>query len=198
MNPSYVNSDPIIGGAEPIGSIPNNKRKRIILFVVGVVFVLLIAAIFIFITKGNNAGKQENVENLLNKYSNYLLYGTESSDFVAAGDVWPADYYQARIDEKDKDYINKLENYFGAFSGRFFDQYTSENFGEERNYDLVVNLINSIKLSFNYTDKYFETGEYSYVDGNGDPFDTSYSIRVSVIDESKWLYDEIMEKKNGE
>ena len=91
--------------------------------------------------------------NIVGLYSNYLLFGTDSSEDIKLETDWPSSLLANKTYNSNEDYdegyfdslIKKLESFAAAFS----KSYQEKELEDEEKYELIISLIESIKISLN-------------------------------------------------
>lgn len=108
---STVTGDLKLGGAP--------KKKKWPLVVVGIVTAVAIIVVGVWLLLSdhkNQEGTKDNVKIALNQFSNYYLYGTDSSDNIQ-GNYSKSTVYEVdtALEEGDTDFFNKSKNYYDSF-----------------------------------------------------------------------------------
>lgn len=159
MDPSYNSFGSFDSGGQPIASgavmpADDTKKKKRWLIIGAILAVVAVAGVvgFLLMSRKETA---KTVAQKLNEYSNYLLYGTDSSEEINIGTTWPSNFIAEKInnggENYDEVYFGNLINKFDTFASAFSKKYKEEDFenNEEKadEYELMINLIDSIKIS---------------------------------------------------
>ena len=158
MDPSYNSFGRFdLSGGQPIASgavmpaADNTKKKRGL--IIGIILAVVAVVGVVGFALSSQKTTSKTVMQKLNEYSNYLLFGTDSSEDIKLETDWPSSLLANKTYNSNEDYdegyfdslIKKLESFAAAFS----KSYQEKELEDEEKYELIISLIESIKISLN-------------------------------------------------
>lgn len=139
--------DIVIGGST--GTKPPKSKAKVILAVLAILIVLAGVAWAVVSSFGGLIGGGGSTANdtktLLNTYSNYLLFGTESSNQISDDVSWSTETIDSNLtntnEEAKTTYFNTLINLYSNFSTSYSDNTQFKESLDENNGILLGNLV---------------------------------------------------------
>ncbi len=166
------------GGVVLSGSQKEKGKKSWIIGIIVVVLMLTGALAFVLMPK-NNADK--TAKQMLNEYSNFLLYGTESNEEITETDWSFAIIYDKMLyEDYDETYFDSLISKYEAFKAVSLSELKEDGFESSDAYMLFAELTKNVGE--------YLTDSKIYKGNIQDNLEQAEDYSEKVINASSWLY----------